>query len=356
MLIIELMSQSSISIESIFNDDPGIPVEWHLNVPSSATGEDVCEWVTAELEMIDDAITNRGGLLLRGLHLIADAEAFHRVLEIINPSLRDYLGGTSPRDAVYGKVMTATSTPHDWSIILHQEMAYTSNPPDRISFFAELPASRGGHSVVGCMKDVVDLIDPDVRRRLEKGRLRLRRTLPSERFAHLKPGIQKTWSAVFQTDDRAEVERVAESKGWAITWLRGGSLQLLQEAVPPIRSHRQTGREVWCNQAHFFPPVCMMAWAKSDGRQQDHDALHNAYASTPELLDTMCLADGEPVAEADALHLFEVMKSIERAVKLQKSDILLLDNILFSHGRTAFQGQRRILVGLSDHSRTHRAA
>ncbi len=92
----------------------------------------------------------------------------------------------------------------------------------------------------------------------------------------------------------------------------------------------------------------MMAWAKRDGRQADWDQLEHARRYHYEMLDNIFYGNGEPVSDEDALHVYEVLQQSEIHVELQRSDLLILDNILVSHGRTAFSGQRDLLVALID--------
>jgi hypothetical protein len=268
----------------------------------------------------------------------------------VTPWLRDYVGGTSPREKVHEKVMTATYVPPSWSIILHQEMAYTLAMPAYLTFFCENPAERGGHSTHGDMRVALERIDPAVRDRLAEHGLRLGRTLLSPDAVHRKPGVKKPWTEVFDTTDPAEVDRIAGERGWETEWIGDDAVRLYQETVPAIREHPVTGESVWCNQAHFFSPLCMMRWAREDGRRAEHDEQERALREAPELLDRMYLGNGDPVADEDALHVYQVLRDLESGVRLAASDLLVVDNLLVAHGRTAFEGDRRILVALADRS------
>jgi alpha-ketoglutarate-dependent taurine dioxygenase len=240
----------------------------------------------------------------------------------------DYVGGTSPRHAVHGQIVTATDLPGDYTIPMHQEMSYTANPPDRVAFFCEIPATKGGATTVADAREVTRRIDPALRARFEeKGGVRLRRTLPGPNSAGDRPGVPKPWTEVFDTADAAAVERIAARKGWDITWLEDGSVQLWQEILPAMKTHPRTGETVWFNQAHIFAPEASLRWASRDGRREQWRRLSWAYAENPELVDHVFHGDGTQVSAADA-------------------DLLLLDNILAVHGRSAFTGDRKVLAAL----------
>ncbi|MET8867966.1 TauD/TfdA family dioxygenase [Nonomuraea sp. NPDC004580] len=321
---------------------------WTVEPAAAATTEQARELVKENAGAVLDHLHRDGALRVRGLRSVRAAKDFNAVVAEVLPALRDYVGGTSPREQVHGKIMTATYVPPDWSIILHQEMAYTRTLPAYLAFSCERPADHGGLSTWGDMRAALDRVDRGVRERLDRHGLRLGRTLLSPETVHLKPGVKKPWTEVFGTTDRAEVDRVAAERGWETEWIRDDAVRLYQEVVPAVREHPVTGVSVWCNQAHFFNPSCMMRWAAEDGREPERAEQERAARENPELLDRMYLGNGDPVGDDDALHVYRVLRELERGVALQATDLLLIDNLLVAHGRTAFQGERRILVALAD--------
>ncbi|HEX8492915.1 MAG TPA: TauD/TfdA family dioxygenase [Pyrinomonadaceae bacterium] len=328
----------------------GMPITWNVANGRNVTREEVCEALASKRAEIDAILYKHGGLLVRGCDQLITAEDFEHAVLQVTPILRDYVGGTSPRMAVHGKIMTATYVPPNWSIPLHQEMAYTRTPPDRITFFCERPATSGGYSMIGDMRIALNKINPVIRRKFDRFGLQLRRTLPSRQTLHLKPGVQKAWPEVFDSDDPTIVEGIVAANGWRAEWLNGDALQLWQDILPAIKYHPVTGEALWCNQAHFFSPACMMRWAQEDDRISDYDAIAKARAVNPEMLDEILFGNGEPVPDDDALHVYQVLRALERPIQLKRGDILMLDNLILAHGRTAFFGERNILVALADNN------
>jgi Taurine catabolism dioxygenase TauD, TfdA family len=326
----------------------GMPAIW--NITDGHNAQEICDVLASNRSKIDALLYKHGGLLIRGFDQLRTAEDFEHAILQVTPILRDYVGGTSPRAVVQGKIMTATYVPPSWSIPLHQEMAYTRTPPDRITFFCERPARFGGHSTIGDMRIALDKIDPAIRQKFDRYGLQLRRTLPSHQTLHLKPGIQKPWQEVFGTDSPITVESIVAAKGWRAEWQNGDTLQLWQDLLPAIKPHPVTGQAIWCNQAHFFSPACMMFWAHEDRRITDYDAIAKARVSHPEMLDNIFLGNGEPVPDNDALHIYQVIRGLERPIQLRRGDLLMLDNLILAHGRTAFDGDRSILVALADNA------
>jgi alpha-ketoglutarate-dependent taurine dioxygenase len=57
--------------------------------------------------------------------------------------------------------------------------------------------------------------------------------------------------------------------------------------------------------------------------------------------------DGSPI-EPEALQLIRDLYEQNKIVfKWQKNDLMLLDNMLYTHGRTPFTGDRKVLVGMA---------
>jgi hypothetical protein len=57
--------------------------------------------------------------------------------------------------------------------------------------------------------------------------------------------------------------------------------------------------------------------------------------------------DGTPIDEADLDIIRQVYEETQFSFKWEKNDFLLLDNMLFTHGRKPFTGDRKILVGMA---------
>ncbi len=338
--------RTAIQVEQTDVTGAQLPIAWVATAGADAPLDDLCAWLDARKPEIERIMTTSGALLLRGFDALEGAESFERALAVVCPQLMDYVGGTSPRRSVRGNIMTATDVPATYSIPLHQEMVYTDDYPDRISFFCETPPSTGGATTLGDMRAITRAIDPAVRERWRAGGVQLRRTLPTQAGVDKKPGVAKPWSEVFATTDRAEVERVARARGWRADWLADGSVQLWQELRPALRAYEKTGDEVWFNQAHIFAPVTTLKWTLEDGRREQWERLQQACERHPEMLDRVFHRAEREIDDADVLHVYDVLKRSEIPLRWQRGDLLLLDNTLVAHGRTAFSGQRSVLTAL----------
>ncbi|MCC5648103.1 TauD/TfdA family dioxygenase [Nostoc sp. CHAB 5824] len=339
-----------IQFEQSFLKDNNSPIMWQITKGNNASVNEVYAWLSEHKPEVNQILNKHSGILLRGFHKLTTAADFEQVVSAITANLMDYIGGASPRKVVQGKIMTASEIPANYSIPLHQEMSYTSNPPERIAFFCQVQPTSGGHTTVGDMRTITQRIDPVVRERFkQKQGVQLRRNLPTQDNIDKIPGVLKSWAEVLNTTDRIEAQDIADKRGWKIEWLSDESMHLWQEILPATKKHPVTGDEVWFNQAHMFAPAACLKWARKDGLFDLVQRLEIAIKMYPELLDQVFYGDGTPVDNEDVLHIFDVLDDSAIPIYWHSSDVLILDNILAAHGRTAFNGKRMILTALIDH-------
>jgi hypothetical protein len=58
--------------------------------------------------------------------------------------------------------------------------------------------------------------------------------------------------------------------------------------------------------------------------------------------------DGTPVAPDDLAAIAKAYAAETRSFAWRTGDVLFADNMLMAHGRSAFKGQRKVLVGMAD--------
>ncbi|NOT86204.1 MAG: hypothetical protein HOP02_15820 [Methylococcaceae bacterium] len=323
-------------------------VAWLITEGNDQDIATICGWLQEQRTPIEAILNTAGGLLIRGFTHLKTATDFEQAITTLAPNLRDYVSGASPRRVVKDKIMTSTEAPPPWSIPIHQEMAYIKNPPDRIAFFCEYPATTGGESVLCDMHSLIAKIRPDVKARFCQHGYRIRRTLASPAVVDNKPGIQKTWTEAFATTDKSVVEQTVAANDWVMQWLDDDSLQIWQDVIPTMMTHPVSGKTAWYSLVQIYNPAASLAWMARDGRTEDYQRFAVAMEQHPELLDNIFYGNGDVIADEDAVHIANVILEAEVKVLLAATDLLLLDNMLIGHGRRPYAGERRILVALID--------
>lgn len=334
-----------IAFEKTFLGEEQLPLVWQITRGSDAGIDVVVDWLREHRPMLVADRDRYGAVLLRGFDAIDSPQRFDAVLGVIANELMDYVGGSAPREVVYGRVTTASGLPETYSLALHQEMAYQASRPDALALFCEVPPDEGGETPLADARVVTSRLDPAVRERFDSKGIGVRRALPGPAQGEANR-VPRPWHHVFGTSDRAQVERIAEEKRWKVEWRPDDSMLLWQQVLPAFKSHARTGERVWANQVHYHMPECMVRWALRDGRTEEAEKLRRQMEEAPDTVDHAFHDDGTRVSGEDAEHVWDVLAESEIPHRWQRGDVLLLDNVLAMHGRYRYSGRRRILVGL----------
>ncbi|GAB4199956.1 MAG: TauD/TfdA family dioxygenase [Wenzhouxiangellaceae bacterium] len=247
---------------------------------------------------------------------------------LFGEKLIDYSYRSTPRTELRGRVYTATEYHPSEIIPQHNENSYTNKWAMRIGFFCLLPAVEGGETPIADSRLVYQNIDPAIREEFVQRKIMYVRNYGD---------IDLPWQEVFQSDDKNRVEEYCTANDIQFEWLDDGGLRTRQ-IRPAIAKHPRTGEPVWFNQAHLFhvsnldPAVQESLLAVTD----ESGLPRNTY-----------FADGGAIPTAMLDHIRQVYDARQMVFPWKAQDVLLLDNMLFSHGRKAFDGQRKVLVGMA---------
>lgn len=300
-----------------------------LLIQPAVEGVELVDWAKGNRELIESSLVKYGGILFRNFSIPSVAE-FERFVTTVAGDLLEYTYRSTPRRKESGNIYTSTEYPADQSIPLHNEMAYASNWPLKIGFFCAIPAEQGGETPIADSRRILQCIDPAV-----KERFRQKQVMYVRNYVE---GMDLPWQTVFQTSSKLEVEHYCRHAGIAFEWVTSDHLRTRQ-VCPAVVSHPKTGEQLWFNQAHLFhisnlPPEVRESLLTTCKQE---DLPRNAY-----------YGDGSPL-EVDALeHIREIYQREAVLFPWQKSDILLLDNMLVAHGRSPFAGTRKVLVAMAE--------
>jgi len=297
-------------------------------VEPAIPGVDLKAWAGGSRELIGRELAEHGGLLFRGFSL-RTPEEFEEVVRAISGDLLEYRERSSPRDLVSGRIYTSTDYPPDQPIFLHNENSYQATWPQYIFFFCHSEPEEGGETPIADTRKVYQRIDPRVRERFDRQGCMYVRNF-SEFF-----GLP--WQTVFQTEDQTAVEAYCQKNGISCEW-RGDSLRTRAVRPTSVR-HPRTGETVWFNHATFFhvstlPPLVREGLL---AELEEWELPANTY-----------YGDGGSIEPETLEHLRAAYRAETLLFPWQQGDLLMLDNMLVSHGRSAFRGARKILVAMTD--------
>ncbi|HEX4922728.1 MAG TPA: TauD/TfdA family dioxygenase [Bdellovibrionales bacterium] len=310
------------------------------------TFDDAAKFFFDHAEDIDRAVQNGRGFVFSGFP-VKTAGEFGRLLKIVNPNFLPYTGAKVRQSSEgFEHLYRPTSTPRFRKNFLHNEMAYQRDVPPKIAFFCELPSPVGGESLLGDQRRVLESLKPEFRARLLARKLKFVRCLANEtkvqNFLRTRLdalAIFPSWQMNFETRDRSSVEATCRARGFDVEWTAGGDL-VLSVVIDPVKPHPATGEPMWVNNAHLF---------------QLHKSvygpgLYYAFKTASRLINkplTLCYyGDGAPIEPEVVDDILRATEENEFKIGLQAGEFIYAHNWTLSHGRTAFEGLRKVYFGL----------
>ena len=287
------------------------------------------DWAQTEREMIESQLLKHGAILFRNFKL-ETVDNFERFVSTISPGILEYNERSSPRSELKKGIYTSTDYPSDQSIHFHNEQSYGRSWPMKLWFFCVLPAEQGGATPIADGRKVYQRISSTIRDRFAEKKVMYMRNYGD--------GLGLTWQTAFQTSSKNDVEDYCRRSNISCEWKSGDRLRTRQ-IFANITTHPRTGEPVWFEHAAFFhisslqPKVIETLLAEF----AEEDLPMNTY-----------YGDGTPIELSELAEIREAYRQETVAFPWQKRDLLLIDNVLTSHSRQAFVGDRKILVAMAE--------
>jgi len=302
-----------------------------LDLSGHPTIDAFIDWQAGHREEMDASILASGALLIEGLDIDSIA-TFGKVAGAMEEEFTDYIDISYQRRRLSANVYISTEYDAAFPIKMHNELSYANYWPSRLLFCCTLPSATGGETPLADSREVLRRLNPDIVKEFSAKKVRYVRNL------HDGQGLGPSWQDTFKTDDRKQVESycIREEMKW--TWKPDGGLKL-EATRPPVRQHPRTGESVWFSVAELYHPCHFeqeyyeALLAEADG---DEEGLP-LYSS---------FGDGTPIGNE---LVQEIIGTIEKQRQLRtwkRGDLLVLDNMLASHGRMPYTGKRQILTYL----------
>lgn len=299
-----------------------------LLIEPTIDGVDLVGWMALNREFIETNLLKHGALLFRGFQM--SVGKFEQCITTCGGTPLEYEDPTSPRSKVSGNIYTSTDYPPEHNIFMHNEKSYSHTWPAKLFFYCVTPSHTGGETPVGDVRKVLERIDPEIRERFREKKVMYVRNFGDE--------LGLSWQSVFNTADKQTVEEICRATGVEVEWKEGNRLRTRQVRVAVAR-HPRTGETVWFNHAAFFHISTM--------EQSIQEVLLSEFGEADLPYNTF-YGDGSPIEPATLDQIRLAYKTESVYFTWQERDVLMLDNMLAAHGRAAFSGPRKILVGMTE--------
>ncbi|WP_158102699.1 TauD/TfdA family dioxygenase [Lentzea kentuckyensis] len=298
----------------------------YLLTPDDTT--DLAERLRRDHDALLAKLHEAGALLFRGFD-VNDPSGFRDVARSYTPDLLDYTYRSTPRKQAETGVYTSTEYPPDEQIPMHNENSYSRTWPAKLWFYCQQAAAAGGATPLADSRKVYRRVDPEIRDQFARRGVRYVRNYGA--------GMDLPWQEVFQTEDRANVEKFCREADIDFRW--DGDLLRTSQVCPAVATHPATGEHVWFNQAHLFHPSAL--------DEETREALTLLFGQDG-LPRNAFFGDG---GDIPVEHLDEVRAAYDAEmvdVAWCDGDVLLVDNLLAAHGRRSYTPPRKVLVAMAE--------
>lgn len=301
-----------------------LPLVVHRDSPAT-----LVEYAAEHRAHIDAAVLEHGAVLFRGFEVRMAAD-FERSAQALCDRLVDYMYQSTPRTQLRERVYTATEYPPTITIPQHNENSYQRMWPMKLVFGCVQAAAEGGDTPLARTVAVTRRIGAAV-----VGEFRRRGVMYVRNYG---AGVDLPWQTTFQSSSAAAVAAYCDAHGITCEWLPDGGLRTTQ-VCQAVAMHPVTGAELWFNQAHLFHP--------SNLGPERHADLVDVFSESG-LPRNALFGDGAEIPAATLEWIRAAYAAEAHPVRWESGDVMLVDNMLVSHGRTPFAGPRKVLVAMGD--------
>lgn len=320
----ELNAHVGVTEAPLFEDK-----RFPLQIRPLSGNVNAAEWIADNELHLENHLRQYGAVLLRGFDLNDEGD-FRDAANKFIPTLAKYMEGATPRTDLGKGTYTSTEFPKELSIAQHNELSYITHWPMKIAFCCLIAAREGGATPIADVRQVYNFIDKNIREKFE----RLGWTL----VRNFGNGLGPTWQKSFNTNNIEEVKAYCQNAQIELEVINSQQIRTRQTR-PAIRRHMKTNELVWFNHAAFWHPSSLCPIIRKE--------LASQFGENALTYNTL-YGDGSVIEDEVIAHINEAYDNASVSFSWQEGDLLLMDNMLISHGRAPFEGERRVLVSMGD--------
>jgi alpha-ketoglutarate-dependent taurine dioxygenase len=284
-------------------------------------------WLRQRRPQLESLLRLHGALLFRNAHIETGAD-FEAVAQALADDLYTQNGEHVPHNDS-GTVQTPVFYPPENKILWHSENSFHYRWPGKVLFSCILPAAQGGET-------------PIVDTRLVYRRLsgRTRELFESRKVMYVRNyvyGFGLPYQKTLNVSGPAEAEAWCRENRVQFDW-RADVLRTRAVRSAVIR-HPHT-------EAKCFVAQCLH-WHQLALPEDVREGLRELYGE--ELMPRdLRWGDGSAIEDSIVQELRGVYEELEVARPWGRGEVLLLDNLLVSHARNPYLGERKLLVALAE--------
>lgn len=295
---------------------------------SEASG-DTPSWAAEHRDALRAMVAEHGSILVRGLGL-SDRTEIGAVFRNLAGGLMIEKEAFDPRLVHSEGVYAASKWAPNQQMCSHHELSYGCEVPGFMMFACLGGPTAGGATGVADSPTVLEALPAELTARFEQEGWTLVRSYNDE--------IGASVSESFGTDDRDAVEAYCRANAIEFEWQPDGGLRTRQRRSAIIH-HPVTGQRCWFNQIAF-----LNEWTLDP---EVREYLVEVYGADGLPFNTQH-GNGDPIGADIVQVINDVYEANIAREPLQAGDLMLIDNIRTAHSREPFEGEREVLVAMSD--------
>ncbi|WP_217606657.1 TauD/TfdA family dioxygenase [Chitinophaga sp. GbtcB8] len=301
-------------------------------ITPAQTYPELKSWISGHVDFVRSLYQQDRVLLFKGFSPFKERKDLSEIVGLVSDSKAlQYAEPSTPRTKVLDDIYTSTEYPKEQQIAQHNEHSYSDFWPKKLFFYCEQPAASGGQTPICDSAEVYKLIPEEISRRFEsKGGVMYVRNFTEE--------MDIRWQDFFNTNDKRAAEEYCEARKMGYKWQDDEKLMIYQVSQA-VLTEKTFGRKVWFNQAHLFH--------YSNLNEEISAYLIDVYGMENLPRNTF-YADGSEIAVADLDRIRKAYQDAMFRFEWNKGDLLIMDNVNFTHGRDTYSGDRSLLVSMSE--------
>lgn len=298
---------------------------------------------------IHQQLRDHGAVVFRSFELMKETEGFQKFYEALKlePCL-DPLHSVAARPTVSSTVYEAVNkeSRKNFYVGMHNEMV-GNRAPGAAAFVCFKPAEQGGEFLLLDGRKMVSELDKSFLKRLYNREIRYSTAefpmgfLDSPPLAWAKDILMPAVESVMRFAVSMKVDFDTELV-WSVSdYDQSRILQVRAQPQPPVIRHPFTQQPVW-----FFNVHSHSAYLREEREKvYGSEGLESTEGSSRiNRTDVYYGDNGEKFSAEDLKYLDQVIMKNLVPVKMQKGDVVLLDNYMVMHGRNIFDGTRKHAV------------
>jgi len=335
------LSRSSL-IRSYSTNSPD--PRFHLKIDHVSSPKEITR------DLVNQRITSQGYAFFRGAGITDSKKLKELQPALFERDVYDYhkLGGIyseTRKDRVEGVYdFVNVSTPF-WDMPAHNDLSYRPSMVERVVIAQYLPSLEGGCTPLYDTRLVWnELIEKfrDVMIDLHKYGLLYTKNLPDKNNTEKSKQWMETadisaWQTTYPNMSKQQIQNILEKNGETVVWKEDGTLQQTWY-ITAFRNHPKTGERFFCNQLLGFEGRNYWQWP---GRIFDSLPLMERPTHAR-------IGNGKDLTDEEYIGIVDIHKKYAMRTPWHTGDVVIFDNVWFSHGRDPYKGDRHLAIMWGD--------